>query len=86
MKRIAELCPRTKIRLRGQGSGFREGTHNVEALVALQINVSSSNDDEYDIAKKEVTQLLEGIYKEYGEVTGKDQKITISEHPRNPKK
>jgi hypothetical protein len=58
----------------------------VEALVALQITVSSSNDDEYDIAKKEVTQLLEGIYKEYGEVTGKDQKVTISEHPRNPKK
>jgi hypothetical protein len=85
MKYIAQLCLGTKIRVRGQGSGFLEGENNVEADVPLQIHLSSPNRYEYDIARKEVARLLEGIYREYYQMFGKETKLTYSEHVNNPK-
>jgi len=85
MKYISQLCPGTKIRVRGRGSGFREGENNVEADIPLQIHLSSPNRYEYDIARKEVARLLEGIYREYYQMFGKETKLRYTEHVNNPK-
>jgi hypothetical protein len=71
MKNIAKICPNTKLRLRGKGSGYRDSQDKTESNVPLQINVScSSNVEEYENSKQEVAKLLNGIYAEYRECTG----------------
>merc|ERR1711871_1250865 len=58
MKNIAKLCPNTKLRLRGKGSGYRDSQDKTESNVPLQINVScSSNFEEYNLCKQEVSKL-----------------------------
>jgi hypothetical protein len=71
MKNIAKVCPNTKLRLRGKGSGYRDSQDKTESNVPLQINVScSSNFEEYNTCKQEVSKLLNSIYAEYREFTG----------------
>jgi len=84
-KFISELCPGTKIRLRGKGSGFREPNTNAESNIPLQVNLSSPSFEEYEAAKREMSHLLNTIYAEYREITGKVFRIKLNEHPRNPK-
>jgi len=84
-KFIAKLCPGTKIRLRGNGSGFREPHSNAESNIPLQVGVSSPSIEEYESAKRELSSLLNAIYAEYREATGKVCRIKIDEHPKNPK-
>lgn len=71
MKNISALCPNTKLRLRGKGSGYRDSQDKTESNVPLQINVScTSNASEYEAGKAEVARLLNSIYEEYKEFTG----------------
>eukprot|EP00397_Hematodinium_sp_SG-2012_P029815 GEMP01031530.1.p1 GENE.GEMP01031530.1~~GEMP01031530.1.p1 ORF type:complete len:292 (+),score=60.59 GEMP01031530.1:531-1406(+) len=85
MKFISTLCPRTKLRLRGKGSGFRERDTNAESDVSLRINVSSPYSEEYELAKRELSSLLSAIYCDYKKMFGKDVRLKIIEHPKNPK-
>jgi len=84
-KYISELCPGTKIRLRGKGSGFKEPTTNQESNIPLQVNLSSPSKEEYSTAKQEMAHLLNAIYATYKNVTGRDVRLRLNEHPRNPK-
>ena len=70
MKRIVRMCANEignahniiKIRLRGKGSGFKEGLSQTECEDPLHICVSSRFYDKYAIAAKEVSQLLKAVY------------------------
>lgn len=84
-KYISELCPGTKIRLRGKVSGFKEPTTNQESNIPLQVNLSSPSKEEYSTAKQEMAHLLNAIYATYKNVTGRDVRLRLNEHPRNPK-
>lgn len=85
MKFIANICVATKLRLRGRGSGFRERGTNAESNIPLQINVSSPDLEEYELAKRELTSLLRSVYSDYKKLRSKAVKVKIMEHPRNPK-
>lgn len=72
MKRIVALCGSkpdspnlVKIRLRGKGSGFKEGPENKESTDPLHICVSSKCKEKYEIAVKCVSDLLEQAYNDY---------------------
>jgi len=84
MKYIADLCPGAKIRLRGRGSGFKEPHTNRESNIPLQLNLSASSSEEYEVGKREVSHLLTNIYAEYKAERNEDVCIKINEHPKNP--
>lgn len=86
MRFISQLCPTTKLRLRGKGSGYREGDNYMEANVPMQINMSCRHVDEYEVAKREVSLLLESLYEEYRIRFGKNVWVNVNEHPSNPQK
>mmetsp|Transcript_5885 Transcript_5885/g.14054 ORF Transcript_5885/g.14054 Transcript_5885/m.14054 type:complete len:445 (-) Transcript_5885:122-1456(-) len=74
MKRIAEETG-SKLRLRGRGSGFKEGPQLVESSDPLMLCVSAPDPSTYMQAKVLVTELLEGVYHQYRmhcRRTGKD--------------
>ena len=60
MKRIIEMCSRNttaenmqdivKLRLRGKGSGFKEGPHKEESNEPLHLCISSKYYDKYVLA------------------------------------
>ena len=54
-----------KLRLRGQGSGFKEGPHNCESPEPLHLCVSSKYHEKYTEACKLVERLLRDVYQEY---------------------
>lgn len=54
-----------KLRLRGQGSGFKEGPHNCESPEPLHLCVSSKYHEKYTEACKLVEKLLKDVYQEY---------------------
>jgi hypothetical protein len=87
MKAISELCPGSKIRLRGRGSGFKEPHTNVESDIPLQVNLSSPNAESYERAKFELEKLLKEIYGEYKIFANKNKEVVVklNEHPKNPK-
>jgi len=64
MRRIAEECA-AKIRLRGIGSGFLEGSDGREANMPLQLNVSCTDFESYSGAVTRVETLLKDLYKHY---------------------
>mmetsp|Transcript_62315 Transcript_62315/g.110736 ORF Transcript_62315/g.110736 Transcript_62315/m.110736 type:complete len:556 (+) Transcript_62315:41-1708(+) len=64
MRRIADDC-NAKVRLRGIGSGFLEGTDGREANMPLQLNVSCVDFEEYVTAVDQVATLLKDLYKHY---------------------
>jgi len=76
MKRIIEDCSRgfdtrvnpyeiVKLRLRGKGSGFKEGPNQVESEDPLNICISSKYKDKYDYACGEMDKLLVRVYDEF---------------------
>jgi len=85
MKFISQLCTGTKLRLRGKGSGFRERDSNAEADVPLQVNLSSPFREEYELSKREMSSLLNSIYRDYKRLFGKEIRVKLNEHPKNPK-
>ena len=54
-----------KLRLRGRGSGYKEGPENLESIEPLHLCVSSRYFDIYSTACRFVENLLLGIYEEY---------------------
>ena len=54
-----------KLRLRGQGSGFLEGTSQQESPEALHLCVSAKKIEDYQKAVKKIEELLQGVFKEY---------------------
>lgn len=64
MKAIAENSG-AKLRLRGQGSGFKEGPEEQESNDPLMLCVSAFDSQSYEVAKKLVQELLEDVYKQY---------------------
>ena len=90
MKNIVEKCCRgmpgpmhdiIKLRLRGRGSGFREGPEKVESSEPLHICISSKYSDKLTLASDEVEKLVLHVYNEYREYRIKkglgDMKIGI---------
>lgn len=76
MKRIIEECSRgfdtrvnpyeiVKLRLRGKGSGFKEGPNQVESEDPLNICISSKYKEKYDYACSEMERLLVKVYDEF---------------------
>jgi hypothetical protein len=75
MKKIGEMCARgkncknmhdfVKLRLRGKGSGFREGVCKEESNENLHLCVSSMYYEQYKIACDEITKLILQVYKDY---------------------
>lgn len=54
-----------KLRLRGQGSGFKEGPNNCESDEPLHLCVSSQYYEKYAEACMLVEKLLKDTYREY---------------------
>ena len=76
MKRIIEDCSKdfdqsinpyevVKLRLRGKGSGFKEGPQQLESDDPLNLCISSKYKDKYDYACSEMETLLKKVYEEY---------------------
>lgn len=74
MKRVIEKCCKgmsaqahdiIKLRLRGRGSGFKEGPSNSESQDSLHLCVSSKYHSKFEIAVAEIENLLKKVYKEY---------------------
>lgn len=79
MKKIVETCCGSmtrqahdvvKLRLRGKGSGFKEGPMKEESKELLHMCVSSKYQDKYALAVAEVEKLIKRIYLEYDEYCG----------------
>lgn len=77
MKRIIDLCNKqfksergnngeiVKLRLRGRGSGFKEGPEKLESQDPLHLCISAKSKEVYDMACHLVEELLNNIYEEY---------------------
>ena len=76
MKRIIEDCSMgfdqsvnpyeiVKLRLRGKGSGFKEGPKQEESDDPLNLCISSKYKDKFDYACCEMDRLLLKVYEEY---------------------
>lgn len=76
MKRIIDKCLKgvngrahdiIKLRLRGQGSGFKEGPNNTESQDSLHLCISSKYENKFLMAVAEIEKLLKKVYREYSE-------------------
>lgn len=75
MKRIIETCGKgasyeniqdvVKLRLRGKGSGFKEGPKQEESNEPLHLCISCRYHDKYKLACKAVEELIEHVYSDY---------------------
>ena len=74
MKRIIEECSKghdvnpfeaVKLRLRGKGSGFKEGPSQEESEDPLNLCISSKYKEKYEYACNEMETLLLKVYEEY---------------------
>ena len=65
MKKIVDLVQGIKLRLRGKGSGFKEGPKNKESEEPLHLCISSKNIEEMNRACLLINNLLEKIYEDY---------------------
>jgi len=54
-----------KLRLRGRGSNFLEGAEEKESEDDLMLCVSCMDASSFDMARKAVSKLIEGIYQQY---------------------
>jgi hypothetical protein len=66
MKRIVRQTE-AKLRLRGQGSGYFEGTGQKESAEPLQLCISCMNAEDYKSAVRQVEELLKRVYEEYNQ-------------------
>lgn len=76
MKKIVDVCSKgmhcqahdiVKLRLRGKGSGFKEGPHKAESDEPLHMCISSKYFDKYQLACNQVEKLIHKVYGEYNE-------------------
>ena len=75
MKRIIETCCKganyeniqdvVKLRLRGKGSGFKEGPKQEESNEPLHLCISCRYQDKYLVACKAVEDLILSVYADY---------------------
>jgi hypothetical protein len=63
-----------KLRLRGKGSGFKEGPRQEESKEPLHLCVSSRFYDKYLLACNQLQELLLNVYEEYKKYCEKHQK------------
>ena len=89
MKRIIENCTQgmhstdvVKLRLRGKGSGFKEGPKKEESNEPLHLCVSSRYYDKYQLACDQLQELLLNVYDEYKRYCEKHRKNT--QHVNRP--
>ena len=84
MKKIINECKSTgdkegvKLRLRGKGSGYKEGPQNKESDEPLHLCISAKNAEEMKTACILVDELLERIHKDYKEFCEKNNIIPAS--------
>jgi hypothetical protein len=88
MKRIVEMCSRTsdgkfisdavKLRLRGRGSGYKEGPNNRESEEPLHLCISSKFFDKYQRACVLVQELISNVYEEFRRYCDRIGKIPCS--------
>ena len=87
MKKILDACSKgcsgpiqevIKLRLRGRGSGFKEGPDQQESDEALHLCISSPFMDKYEIACKLCRELIGGVYEEYRTFCQKTGKPVVS--------
>lgn len=64
MKRIV-MQTEAKLRLRGEGSGYFEGSGQKESTEPLQLCISCTNGDQYKTAVHQTEELLKRVYDEY---------------------
>lgn len=73
MKRIISQCSKNmpqvtevvKLRLRGKGSGFKEGPKQEESKEPLHLCISSRFYQQYMVACSQIEHLLLNVYEEY---------------------
>lgn len=63
-----------KLRLRGKGSGFKEGPRQEESKEPLHLCVSSRFYDKYLLACNQLQELLLNVYEEYKKYCEKHHK------------
>ena len=84
MKKIIDECKSIwkeegiKLRLRGKGSGYKEGSENKESEEPLHLCISTKNPDEMKKACLLVDELLNKIHEEYKEYCEKNNVEPIS--------
>jgi len=90
MKHIAKMT-KAKLRLRGRGSGFKEGPNNEESKEPLVLCVSAEDVEGYELAKELISELFDEIHDQYRNYTGPKPQIPegkltvrVQEHPGNP--
>merc|ERR1712194_701766 len=71
MKSISEQTG-AKLRLRGLGSGFKEGLEQVESSDPLMLCVSTDAEKSYQEAVRQVWALLESVYLQYSRFCEKE--------------
>lgn len=93
MKRIIENCSQdthssdvVKLRLRGKGSGFKEGPKKEESNEPLHLCVSSRYFDKYQLACNQLQELLLNVYDEYKRYCDKHRKHMAGKGPLKIKK
>jgi len=64
MKAIAENSD-AKLRIRGRGSGFKEGPNNVEADEPLMLCISATSHKGFENATEDVESLLKHVHEQY---------------------
>jgi hypothetical protein len=64
-----------KLRLRGKGSGFKEGPRQEESNEPLHLCISSKYVDKYEVACSHVEELILNVYDEYKRYCDKTAKI-----------
>jgi len=88
MKKIVDLCSRgpdgkflpdaVKLRLRGRGSGYKEGPYNRESDEPLHLCISSKFFDKYKRACSLVQELIINVYEEYKHFCERNGRIPLS--------
>jgi hypothetical protein len=69
-----------KLRLRGKGSGYKEGPEQQESAEKLHLCVSAKDESVYTLACQRVEKLLGSIYQDYADFTrrqGRPLELTI---------
>merc|ERR1712217_371729 len=54
-----------KLRLRGKGSGFKEGPEQQESSDPLMLCISAGDQESYTIARDLTWKLVEDVYRQY---------------------
>lgn len=54
-----------KLRLRGRGSGYKEGPDQIQSQEELHLCISAKDESIYNYACQKVENLLQNVYLEY---------------------